>query len=207
MEAILRLQRRASYADYLAAEQNSDHRHEFIDGVIVAMAGGSDEHNAIAGRLARVLGNRESGSCRYTADQRFWIASRARGRYADGSIICGAPEHPAHDDQATMNPVLVIEVLSPSSEGDDEGDKRIDFQSLASLRAYVLAAQDQRWVKVYRREGSAGSAGSAGNAGGGWTATTYRDGDHFELPTLSTPIPVAEIYGGILDSAGRSLLR
>ncbi|HEX2686351.1 MAG TPA: Uma2 family endonuclease, partial [Kofleriaceae bacterium] len=56
-------------------------------------------------------------------DQRFWIASRARGRYADGSIICGAPDHPAHDDQATTNPTVAIEVLSPSSEGDDDGDK------------------------------------------------------------------------------------
>jgi len=102
MEATLRLPRRASYADYLAAEQDSDHRHEFIDGVIVAMAGGSDEHNVLAGRLARLLGNRETGSCRYyTSGQRFWIASRARGRYADGSIICGAPDHPAHDDQAS----------------------------------------------------------------------------------------------------------
>jgi Uma2 family endonuclease len=196
MEATLRLPRRASYADYLAAEQDSDHRHEFIDGVIVAMAGGSDEHNAIAGSLAGLLQNRRTGSCRYyTSDQRFWIASRARGRYADGSIICGAPEHPAHDDQATTNPTVVIEVLSPSSEGDDGGDKRSDFQSLASVEAYVLVAQDQRRVKVYRRAGSE------------WRAATYHDGDSFELPTLSTSIPVADVYDGILDGAGRSLLR
>lgn len=196
MEALLRLPRRASYADYLAVEQNSDRRHEFFDGVIVAMAGGSDEHNAVAGRLARLLGNRETGRCRYyTPDQRFWIASRTRGRYADGSIICGPPEHPAHDDQATTNPTVVIEVLSPSSEGDDDGDKRSDFQSLASVEAYVLVAQDQRRVKVYHR------------TGGEWRATTYGDGDSFELPTLSAPIPVGDIYDGILDSAGRSLLR
>lgn len=196
MEAILRLPRRASYVDYLAAEQGSDRRHELIDGVIVAMAGGSDEHNAIAGSLAGVLGNRRSGSCRYyTSDQRFWIAARTRARYADGSIICGPPEHPVHDGQATTNPTIVIEVLSPSSEGDDEGDKRSDFQSLATLEAYVLVAQDRRHVKVYRR------------AAGGWHATTHRDGDSFELPTLSAAIPVADIYDGILDPSGRSLLR
>jgi Uma2 family endonuclease len=196
MEATLRLPRRASYADYLAAEQDSDRRHELIDGVIVAMAGGSDEHNAIGGRFARLLGNRETGSCRYyTQDQRFWIASRARGRYADGSIICGPPEHPAHDDQATTNPTIVLEVLSPSSEGDDDGDKRIDFQSLASVMAYVLVSQDQRRVKVYRRTGVE------------WSTETYREGDSFELPTLSSPISVAEIYRGILDEMGTSLLR
>jgi Uma2 family endonuclease len=196
MEALLRLPRRATYADYLAVEQTSERRHEFFDGVIVAMAGGSDEHNAIAGRFAKLLGNRETGKCRYyTPDQRFWIASRIRGRYADGSMICGAPEHPPHDPQATTNPTLVLEVMSPSSEGDDDGDKRSDFQSLASLQAYVLAAQDQRYIKVYRRTGSA------------WHITTHEDGDTFELPTLSGAIAVADVYDGILDAAGHSLLR
>jgi Uma2 family endonuclease len=85
MQATLWLPHRASYADYLAAEQTSECRHEFIDGVIVAMAGGSDEHNRITGRLAQLLGSRETGSCGYyPSDQRFWIASRARGRYSDG---------------------------------------------------------------------------------------------------------------------------
>ena len=196
MEALLRLPRRASYADYLAVEQGSERRHEFIDGVIVAMAGGSDEHNAIAGRFAKLLGNRETGACRYfTPDQRFWIASRMRGRYSDGSIICGAPEHPAHDAQATTNPTVVLEVLSPSSEGDDDGEKRTDFQSLASLQAYVLVAQDQRRIKLYRRHGA------------DWLATTHDDGDTFEIPTLSSQIAVSEIYDGILDASGRSLLR
>jgi Uma2 family endonuclease len=199
MEAVLRLPRRASYAEYLAIEQQSPHRHELIDGVIVAMAGGSDEHNAIAGRFAMLLGMRLERGCRYfTPDQRFWIAARARGRYSDGSIICGRPEHPPHDAQATTNPVVVLEVLSPSSEGDDDGDKRQDFQSLSSLRAYVLAAQDQRCVKVYRRTDR-----------GEWPheAELYRDGQRFELPTLTGALSVSEIYDDILDPADRSLLR
>jgi len=105
MEALLRLPRRASYADYLSAERNSDFRHEFLDGVIVAIPGSSDEHNALAGKLAMLLGNRETSGCRcYASGQRFWIASRTRGRYVDGSIICGPPEHPAHGGQATTDP-------------------------------------------------------------------------------------------------------
>jgi Uma2 family endonuclease len=91
----------------------------------------------------------------------------------------------------------VIEVLSPSSEGDDEGDKRLDFQSLASLQAYVLIAQDERRVIVYRRDP------------GEWPVEpdVYRDGHSLELPALARPISVAEIYEGILDVHGRSLLR
>jgi Uma2 family endonuclease len=196
MEAFLRLPKRASYAEYLAVEQCSGHRHEFFDGVMVAMAGGSDEQNLIVATLGGLIMNRRTGSCRYyPSDQRFWIASRRRSRCADGSIICGPPDHPAHDDQATTNPAVVIEVMSPSSEGDDDGDKRADFQSLESVQAYVLLAQDQRRVKVYRR------------TGGEWKVTIYVDGDQLELPTLSAPIPVADVYNGILDEAGQSLLR
>ena len=139
------------------------------------------------------------GRCRaYPADQRFWIAASGRGRYSDGSIIYGAPEHPPHDGQATTNPVVVVEVLSPSSEGDDEGDKRLDFQSLASLQTYVVIAQDERRVRVYRR-----------TERGEWRPEpeVYRDGDAFELPTLSSAITVAEIYEDILDPAGHSRLR
>ena len=199
MKALLNLPRRTTYVDYLAAEQNSERRHEFIDGVIVAMAGGSDEHNAIGFRFSVLFGVRMADGCNgYTADQRFWIPATGRGRYSDGSIICGKPAHPTHDDQATTNPVVVVEVLSPTSEGDDDGDKRRDFQSLASLEAYVLAAQDAQCVKVYRR-----------NERGEWRdePDVYAGADSFELPTLTRPIAVDEIYRGILDPTGRSLLR
>src|SRR5512140_3262308 len=199
MKAVLHLPRRATYADYLATEQNSDSRHEFIDGVIVAMAGGSDEHNAIASRFATLFGVRLPRGCRsYTPDQRFWIEMTSHGRYSDGSIICGKPAHPAHDHQATTNPLVVVEVLSPTSEGNDDGDKRRDFQSLASLQAYVLAAQDARWVKVYRR-----------TERGDWREQpdVYHDGETFELPRLTRAISVGELYDDVLDTAGRSLLR
>jgi Uma2 family endonuclease len=199
MRAALNLPRRATYADYLAAQQNSGTRLELIDGVIVAMAGGSDERNAIAGRFAGAFSARLEAGCFYfTPDQRFWISATARGRYSDGSYLCGKPEHPAHDEQATVNPRVVLEVLSPSSEGDDDGEKRRDFQTLASLRAYVLAAQDARLVRVYRRDAS-----------GAWRdpPDVYLDGGSFELPGLSRAITVAEIYDGVLDKEGRSLLR
>ena len=199
VRATLRLPRSATYADYLAVEEHSEHRHELIDGVIVAMAGGSDEHNAIAGRLAMLIGVRLQGACRYySPDQRFWIAAHARSRYADGSMICGKPDHPTHDQQATTNPVVVVEVLSPSSEGDDDGDKRVDFQSLSSLKAYVLVSQDRQSVRVHRRDDR-----------GDWLPDpeSYRGAQSFDLPALSGPVSVDEVYVGILDTSGRSLLR
>jgi Uma2 family endonuclease len=199
VKAVLSLSRRATYADYLAVEQMSERRHEFFDGVIVALAGGSDEHNAIAMQFGGLCVARVRGGCKsYSPDQRFWIAATTRARYSEGSIIWGRPEHPPHDAQATTNPSVIIEVLSPSSAGDDDGDKRRDFKSLASLQAYVIAAQDSRWVKVYRR-----------TERGEWRSEpdVYRDGDGFELPSLTRPITVDEIYDGVLDGAGHSLLR
>jgi len=199
VKAVLSLPRRTTYADYLGAAQNSERRLEFIDGVIVAMAGGSDEHNSIAAHFTGLFMMRVRSGCHgYNSDQRFWIEATARGRYSDGSIICGKPAHPAHDNQGTTNPLVVVEVLSPSSEGDDDGDKRHDFQSLASLAAYVLAAQDARCVKVYRRAER-----------GDWRGEPdiYRDGESFELPGLSRAIAVNEVYDGLLDEAGHSLLR
>ncbi len=199
MKAVLSLPSRTTYADYLAVEQSSERRHEFLDGVIVAMAGGSDEHNAVATRIVAFWSGRLPRGCRgYNSDQRFWIAASARARYSDGSIICGKPEHPAHDGQATTNPLVVLEVLSPSSAGDDDGDKRRDFQSLSSLQAYILAAQDTRRVKVYRR-----------NERGDWhdQPDVYVDGDRFDLPGLTSPVTVHEVYDDILDPTGRSLLR
>lgn len=181
MRATLNLPRRASYATYLAVEQNSRHRHELIDGVIVAMAGGSPEHNAIAGQVVGSLVSRLPTGCRYYV--------------ADGSVICGKLQTAEHDGDAATNPTLVIEVLSPSSEGDDHGDKRIDFQSLASLQAYVWVSQDARQVEVWRR----GPAGTWPEA-----PEVIFDGHTFALPCLTAPIPVAEVYEGILDTAGRS---
>jgi Uma2 family endonuclease len=199
VKVVLKLSRRTTYADYLAAEQTSPRRHEFIDGVIVAMAGGSDEHNAIATGLTTSFRVRVRGGCRaFNSDQRFWIEATQRARYSDGSIICGKPAHPGHDGQATTNPIVIVEVLSPTTEGDDEGDKRHDFQSMPSLQAYVLAAQDARCVKVYRRS-ERGKWGSE--------PEVFRSGASFELPGLTRAITVNEIYDDILDDAGRSLLR
>jgi Uma2 family endonuclease len=93
--------------------------------------------------------------------------------------------------------MIVVEVLSPSSQGDDDGDKRRDFQTLQSLQAYVLVSQDSRTVRVYRRNGEVWSA----------DAECYGHGDQVLLPGLTEPFELADIYDDILDQQGQSLLR
>jgi len=189
----------ATYADYLAVEGCSEAKHDFVDGVIVAMAGASDEHNAIASQILALLHGRTRPGCRaYNPDQKFWIESSGNARYSDVSIICGPAQHPAHDPQATANPLVLVEVLSPSTQRNDHSSKRDDFQSMPTLEAYVLVAQDRRWVAVYRRQDSPNRY---------WSCLQYLHGDDIELPGLVVPITVDEIYRGILDAEGRTLLR
>lgn len=88
MKAVLSLPSRTSYADYLAVEQDSERRHEFFDGVIVAMAGGSDEHNAVATRFVSLFTGRLPRGCRsYNSDQRFWITASTRARYTQALTV------------------------------------------------------------------------------------------------------------------------
>lgn len=186
---------RTTYAEYLAVESCSESRHEFIDGVIVAMAGGSDEHNAITSQIGALLHGRTRTGCRmYGSDQRIFIEATEHSRYPDAVIICGPPQHPPHDPQATTNPLVIVEVLSPSTASNEYGPKRLDFQTLPSLQAYVLVAQDRRSVLVFQSHRPE-------------TGTRYNDGASIELPGLAAPITVDEIYRGILDESGASLLR
>lgn len=160
-------------------------------------AGGTHEHNALVARILAILGHcaEECMSC--SSDQRYWIEAFGRARLCDASVVCGKPLAPDHDRHAITNPVLAVEVLSPSSEGTDEGEKRIDFQSLSSLRAYVLVAQSARRVQVYRR-----------NEHGRWSeAPEVHEEGAFAHPSIREPLTVEALYRGILDERGRSLLQ
>ena len=199
VKTTLHLSHGTTYVDYLAAEQMSERRHEFIDGVIVVVPSDTFEHSAIGGSLVGAIGSRVRRGCfGLSCNQRFWIETTLRARYCDVSVVCGPSAHPPHDGEATTNPSLAVEVLPPSTAGDDSGDKRRDFQTLPALQAYVVVAQDVRRVQVYRRDDR-----------GSWRGDPdiYRDGDSFVLPMLTQPITVDEVYDGILDVTGRSLLR
>jgi len=186
---------RTTYAEYLAVESCSEARHEFIDGVIVAMAGGSLEHNRLESRIGSLFETRTREGCAaYPSNQRIWIEASGRSRYSDGMIICGTPTHVDHDGQAVTNPLVIVEVLSPSTAGQDHGTKRRDFQTLPSLQAYVLVAQDKRHVMIYRSDRPD-------------VGTRYAVDDALDLPGLTAPITIDEIYRGILDESGASVLR
>lgn len=150
---------RHSYDEYLAYERDSAMKHEYDDGEILAMAGGSRKHNALASRISAALENARKPECvAFQSDQRIRVLATGKATYPDASMVCGPIEgDPADPTNATItNPTLVIEVLSPSTEEDDRGNKWQHYQLIASLQEYVLVSQSHPRVERYRRLASGG---------------------------------------------------
>ena len=175
---------RTRYADYLAAEEASAERHAFHDGEIFAMAGGTTLHALLANEFGRLIGNALVGRpCAATsADQRIHIDAD-NATYPDVAVLCPPLQRPPSDPNAVSNPAVLVEVLSPSTEAWDRGGKFALYATLASLRHYVLVAQDCWRVEHYRREDD-----------GSWRLTVHGPGEHVFLDTIEARIEVDELY-------------
>lgn len=130
-------------ADYNELEEETNTRYEYHDGEVFAMAGGDPKHSAIAGNLSRLIGNGlVSKDCTlFTSDLKYHISSVNRSLYPDVSVVCGPPERSQKDTRALTNPILLVEVLSDSTEAYDRGKKFHYYSELPSLREYVLVEQ------------------------------------------------------------------
>jgi Uma2 family endonuclease len=185
---------RMSYAEYLVAEAKSDVRHEFLDGEVFAMAGGTPEHAALAVAISGDLRVALRGKpCRvYSSDLRVRIEATGLTTYPDVSVVCGKLEISAQDPHAIVNPVVLIEVLSESSESYDRGAKAAHYRRIPSLREYVLVAQHEPLVEVYRR-----------NEHGRFELFEARPGEPLELSSVGAALDVRALYENPL-AAGTS---
>jgi len=175
---------RATYAAYLALEGASGEKHEYIDGVIVAMSGGTIEHARVASKLSYLLQRAlEAKPCRvFSSDARVRIEETNRSTYTDVTVVCGEIHRAKDDDQAITNPVLVAEVLSESTERADRGEKFAHYRRLAALTDYVLVSPDVQRVEVFHRENNA------------WVLREARRGQTIELPALGVTLDVEELF-------------
>ncbi|WP_438022524.1 Uma2 family endonuclease [Sorangium sp. So ce233] len=123
--------RKLSPGEYLELERASEVRHEYAGGEIFAMSGGAFEHSAIAANIGRLLVNApgERGCMALSSDMRIKIPSADRYVYPDGSVVCGRPEFEDERRDTLLSPVLVLEVLSDSSEAYDRGDRFAHHQT------------------------------------------------------------------------------
>jgi len=145
---------RFTYEEYLQYERDSGLKHEYQDGVVYAMAGGSRRHNALAQRVGVALeSGRRRGCVTFQSDQRVRILATGRSTYPDVTVVCGPIEgDPAEPAGPTIsNPTLLVEVLSPSTEEEDRGNKWRHYQQLPSLQEYVLVSQTDPRVEWYTR--------------------------------------------------------
>ena len=142
---------RHTYEAYLVYERDNAHKHEFDGGEIFAMAGGTPRHNALAARVSAARGR---DCVTFQSDQRVRILATGRATYPDASVVCGPLDLDRADPSrcTITNPRLIVEVLSPSTEQEDRGNKWHDYQRLASLEQYVLVSQTGARVERFRRQ-------------------------------------------------------
>jgi Uma2 family endonuclease len=177
----LRKPRRVTPEEYLAFENESELRHEYVDGVLYAMVGGTDRHNLIAGNLFNALFNHLPDRCQVfeqTMRLRMLIERAQRFYYPDILVSC------SELDRAELyreQPILLAEVLSPSTERADRTDKFSAYVTVDTLQEYVLVAQDVPQVEVFRRRNA-------------WQVETFFATDTIALESVELTFPVSQIY-------------
>jgi len=183
--------RRYTPQEYFGLERAAERKHEYIDGQIIEMPGGTFEHNTISMNVGGALWNRLRGTqCRaLSPDQQVRYGLGERYGYADVIVVCGEPAADPLDPSGCtlLNPVVVVEVLSPSTANYDRGVKRQRYQEIASLRHCVLVEQERPAVTVWSRA-----------ADGSWSSAEYAGLDvAVPLDAIGVTLPMAEIYSFI----------
>ena len=179
--------------EYLAMERDSDIRHQFVQGEIFAMSGASRKHNVISGNTFAALHNQlKNRPCEiYNNDMRVKISSCGDYVYPDIVAVCDKPQLEDEQLDTLLNPTLIIEVLSESTEAYDRGRKFTAYRSLDSLREYLLIAQDGVQIEHYQRQGE-----------GHWLLSEALDLQAIlELPAIDCRLELKDVYAKINFSA------
>jgi Uma2 family endonuclease len=174
-----------TYAEYVALERVTSEKHEFLDGEIYTMAGGSEEHSVLQVTIVALLFNAVRPPCRvHGSELRLYVEARRLAAFPDASVICGPlQQHDASPDATALNPSVIVEVTSDSSEEYDCGMKRECYSSIPTLREYVIISHRERRVMVDVRD-----------ADGHWSFHSATRGERFELPSLQLEIEVDDVY-------------
>ena len=185
-------QPRLTPAQYLEAERSAEFRHEYYDGQIYAMSGGSYRHFQIIGNIAGELhATLKKRPCAVgSSDLRLRVSPDGLYTYPDVIVICGDPKFADDQHDTLLNPALIVEVLSPSTEAYDRGFKSAQYRTVESLEEYALVSQVEPRVEVFRRQ-----------TGGHWLlseAIGLEAVCHFE--SLDCAVPLAEIYAKVTFS-------
>jgi Uma2 family endonuclease len=174
-----------SAAEYLMQERAAATKHEFSHGQMVAMAGASLERNVIVGNLVAELraALRDRPCVALPSDMKVVVRATGHYYYPDATVVCGAPEFADDVRDAILNPTVVIEVLSDSTERKDRGDKFHDYRSIPSCTDYLMCSSTEPLVEHYTRD-----------ADGFWRLREYGPSDTVPLRGVEVRLSVAEVY-------------
>ncbi len=176
---------RYTYAQYVGLALHSDLKLEFLDGEIYAMAGGTEDHAALSVAVsAALLGAVGERPCRVnSSDLRIYVEAVGLATFPDGSVVCGQLQQHAPSPASTaLNPMILVEVTSDSSEEYDTGDKLEMYKTIPTLQEYIIVAHRERRITVHRREGER------------WITRSAIVGGKVGVESLGTELVVDTIY-------------
>lgn len=188
-QAVLRTT--VSEPEYLAFERAATDRHEYADGEIFSMAGGTWEHSLVASNVQRELGSalRALRCVAHGSDMRIHIPSTGRYTYADALVVCGQPVFTDEVRDTLVNPIVIVEVLSDSTEKYDRGDKFEQYQTIASLRDYLLVSQKKARIEHFSRQED-----------GTWVLRTSGAGERIALASIGCEVEVDLAYAKVFEA-------
>ena len=185
MEAVQ--ERRMTVAEYLAWEESQELKHEYIDGEVIEMPGGTATHSRIPVNVTIALGARIDLSqfIIFNSELRIKV-SETSYVYPDMSVVRGQGRYEYENELTLLNPIMVVEVTSPSSQMRDRIDKLDYYQAIPSIEAYLIVEQERMRVDLFTR------------INGGWHMRVFdQPGDVIPLAALECELPLAEVYRGI----------
>ncbi len=181
--------RRMTVEEYLAFEATAETKHEFVNGEIIAMAGSSLEHSVVTTGLTSAVTAALAAAGRpcvtLSPDTRVQLAETGMYAYPDLTVVCGGLEVDRRENPPSLlNPTVIFEVLSESTEAYDRGAKAAHYRSRASLKEYVLVSSTVRRVEVLRR----------GEKSGWWESAIFEGDAAVPLASLGIEVPLEDIY-------------
>ncbi len=176
---------------YLEIERLAEYKSEFHDGRMFGMSGGSPNHALLSASIIALLFPQMPAGCRvFSSDMRIKAALAGLYTYPDCSVICGEPETFSDQKDVVLNPFLIVEVLSPSTEGYDRGKKFEFYRTIASFKEYLVIHQDRRHVEHYSKQDD-----------GSWVLRDHLDGE-VAIARLGVRIVLDELYSSAINIGG-----
>jgi Uma2 family endonuclease len=190
MSAIPITSQQMTLEEYLEFDYNAEGRYEYFDGEVIEMSGESPEHSLLGSQINFLL-RRElnpKGCLVFQSDVRIKVPAMLPYRFGDASALCGKPIYEdLGKSRLHVNPTLIVEVLSPSTENYDREEKFKAYKSIESLREYILVSQVKKFVTLYAKHNEKF-----------WFQSEYVEGETLKIESLDCQLSVDEIYQGII---------